>query len=66
MEFCPGGELFYFLHRVGKLTESQAKFYFVEILLAIEYLHNNQIMYRDLKVNPLSARKRAYYTWWAH
>ena len=31
------------------MTEKQAKFYFVEILEAIEYLHKNDILYRDLK-----------------
>lgn len=31
------------------MTESQAKFYFAEILQAIQYLHDNDILYRDLK-----------------
>jgi serine/threonine protein kinase len=31
------------------MTERQARFYFCEILLAIEYLHANDILYRDLK-----------------
>lgn len=31
---CPGGELFYHLRKLKKLSESEAKFYFVEILLA--------------------------------
>ena len=49
MDFCAGGELFYHLHNVGRLNEEQAKFYFAEILLAIEYLHSRGIVYRDLK-----------------
>jgi len=49
MDFCPGGELFYHLHNLGRLTERQAKFYFAEILLALEYLHSHSIIYRDLK-----------------
>ena len=49
MDFCAGGELFYHLHNVGRLTEAQAKFYFAEIVLGIEYLHKNGIVYRDLK-----------------
>ena len=49
MDFCVGGELFYHLRNVGRLNESQAKFYFAEVLLAIEYLHKNGIIYRDLK-----------------
>ena len=49
MDFCAGGELFYHLHNVGKLTEKQAKFYFAEILLGLEYLHKKSIIYRDLK-----------------
>lgn len=32
-----------------KFTEYQAKICFAEILLALEFLHNNKILYRDLK-----------------
>ena len=49
LEFCPGGELFYHLHTLGRFTEDQARFYFSEIVLAMEYLHSNKIVYRDLK-----------------
>jgi len=49
MDFCVGGELFHHLHNVGRLNEEQAKFYFAEVLLAIEYLHSHGIVYRDLK-----------------
>jgi serine/threonine protein kinase len=49
LEFCPGGELFYHLHRLGRLNEEQARFYFAEITLAMEYLHTEGIIYRDLK-----------------
>jgi serine/threonine protein kinase len=48
-EFCPGGELFYLLQRVGKLSESQALFYFGEIVLGLEHLHSLDVAYRDLK-----------------
>ena len=49
MEFCPGGELFFHLQKLHRLPENQAQFYFAEIVLALEYLHKNDIIYRDLK-----------------
>lgn len=49
MEFCPGGELLYHLRNIGRFTEGQARFYFCEIILGIEYLQSNNIFYRDLK-----------------
>ena len=49
LELCPGGELFYHLHNLGRFTEDQAKFYYAEVILALEYLHSLNIIYRDLK-----------------
>lgn len=50
LDFCPGGELFFHLNNKVRLTEGTAKFYFAEVVLAIEYLHQNLVVYRDLKV----------------
>jgi len=37
------------LRRLGKLQESDARLYIAEILLAIQYLHKREIIFRDLK-----------------
>ena len=34
-----------------RLPEESAKFYAAEVLLAIEYLHQQNIIYRDLKAS---------------
>jgi len=49
LSYCPGGELFFHLGREGKFPESKAKFYAAEILCALDYLHQHDIIYRDLK-----------------
>merc|ERR1740116_711123 len=49
LEYCAGGELFFHLSRAARFTETRAKFYIVELLLAIQYLHGLNIIYRDLK-----------------
>ncbi|CAD8073895.1 unnamed protein product [Paramecium sonneborni] len=49
LEYCPGGELFNLLQKKKKLTEDQCRFYVCQMILAIEYLHENNIIYRDLK-----------------
>jgi serum/glucocorticoid-regulated kinase 2 len=41
--------MFYHIQKNGKYPESLARFYFVEILLGLEYLHFKNIVYRDLK-----------------
>ena len=47
-EYCPGGDLQYHL-KINLLEEDEAKFYIAELVLAIEHLHNLNIIYRDLK-----------------
>ncbi|CAD8121453.1 unnamed protein product [Paramecium sonneborni] len=49
IEYCPGGELFQQLKRVKKMDEQQAKFYFSQVCIAIHHLHENKIIYRDIK-----------------
>lgn len=49
LEYCPGGELFFYLQTIGRFKESAAKFYAANILLAFRYMHQNGVLYRDLK-----------------
>lgn len=38
-----------FAYSQGLLTTEQAKFYIASMILAVEYLHFNNIVYRDIK-----------------
>lgn len=49
MDFLNGGEIFYHLRREQRFSEDRVRFYAAEILIALECLHNNGIIYRDLK-----------------
>jgi len=49
LDFCSGGELFFHMTKRGHFEETDAKFYFCEILLGLEYLHSQSVLYRDLK-----------------
>lgn len=49
LEYCPGGDLFQRLRRVGQLPEIHCCFYVAEVSLGIEHLHNLDVIYRDLK-----------------
>ena len=51
LDYCMGGEFFRALQtRPGKcLEEHSAKFYAAEVIAALEYLHLNGYIYRDLK-----------------
>jgi serine/threonine protein kinase len=52
-EFCPGGDLRALLSSKGApkngLSESEAKLYLAEVLVAIDELHKNGILHRDIK-----------------
>ncbi|XP_050235380.1 phototropin-1 [Mercurialis annua] len=50
-DYCPGGELFMLLDRqpTKVLNEEAVRFYAAEVVVALEYLHCQGIIYRDLK-----------------
>ena len=48
-EFMQGGELFFHLQKEKKFNSEKTKFYTIEILLALEDIHKNNMIYRDLK-----------------
>ena len=50
MEYVSGGELFAHLKKQKRFPEETARFYGAEITSALGYLHQNGIIYRDLKV----------------
>jgi len=49
LDYCSGGELFFHLGKTGRFPEDRAKFYAAQITLALEYIHNLGVIYRDLK-----------------
>jgi serine/threonine protein kinase len=48
MEFVQGGELFSHLRRAGRFTADVTRFYAANVVLAIEYLHSRDIIYRSV------------------
>lgn len=53
MEFVVGGELFTYLRRVVRFPKSQAALYTAQVTMMFEYLHSNNVIYRDLKPENL-------------
>lgn len=53
MDFIEGGELFSLLRKSQRFPNPVAKFYSAEVALALDFLHHNNIIYRDLKPENL-------------
>ena len=47
LDYCPGGELFFYISSIGRFKEASAKFYASCILLALECIHAHGIIYRE-------------------
>lgn len=55
-----GGELFTMMKRAGPLNEEKAKFALACVLEAIEYLHNINIVHRDVKPENMLLNETGY------
>ena len=49
MDYCPNGSLYDLLQKMNYLPEEYARVYIAELVLAIEHLHGQSIIYRDMK-----------------
>ena len=48
-EYCGGGELYEVIRKTGGMNEKEAAIAFMQILLAVNYMHGNNICHRDIK-----------------
>ena len=49
MEFLSGGDLYFHLEYYGRFTREITVFYAAEIFLAVNFLHRNKVIHRDIK-----------------
>lgn len=53
MEYLEGGELLGRVEEKGKLSETEAREYFKQIVDAMAYCHRNKLVHRDIKLENI-------------
>lgn len=58
LELAPNGNLWDYVIRKGRLSEAEARRYFQQLVLAVEYCHCKGIANRDIKPSNLCLSER--------
>ncbi len=53
MEYAPEGELYTKINEAGKLGEHQSRFIFSQVISAVDHMHSNNIIHRDIKAENI-------------
>ena len=59
-EFVPGGDLYNLLRKENTFTLERTRFYAGQIVFFLDYLHNKNIVFRNLKLENLLIDKNGY------
>jgi polo-like kinase 1 len=57
LELCSNQSLMELMKKRKRLTEPEVRYYFLQILEAVQYLHRNNVIHRDLKLGNLFLNK---------
>ncbi|CAO3610006.1 unnamed protein product [Cunninghamella blakesleeana] len=57
MEFVSGGQLLHYIVKRDRLTEKHARHFSRQIISALDYMHRNSVVHRDLKIENILVDK---------
>lgn len=60
MKFYRGGELFQHLRKKGRFSEKLTRFYAAQIAVGLGHLHQNEVIYRDMKPENILLDDQGY------
>lgn len=60
LEYVRGMELFDAIREIGLLGTYDSQFYISQLILSVEYLHNQRIIYRDIKPENIMVDQKGY------